>query len=102
MVGGFFCVNKVLNNFEYHKKLTDTKYGEMASNLFFPKIKTDTREGKFIGYIITQINLGLTGVIISYLLSATGRDKAVIKGVGVTTSAWLFYYGVASRLSTKQ
>lgn len=91
---------RLLNNFEYHKGLTDVKYGEILSSLFFPRVKVNTNEGKLIGYIANQINLGITGVIISYLLSATGRDKAILKGTGVTATAWLFFFGITSRLGT--
>ncbi len=90
---------RVLNRYEYHKGSTDIKYGQIAASFFLPKSKVNTKEGKLIGYIVNHINLGITGVIITYLLSATGRDKAILKGAGVTAAAWLFVYGVASRLS---
>jgi hypothetical protein len=92
---------RLLNMFEYKKGLTDVKYGQLAAGIFYPKSQVNTNQGKLTGYLVNQVNLGITGVIISYLLSATGRDKAMLKGAGVTASAWLFVYGVASRLTVR-
>lgn len=92
---------RVLNRYEYHKGLADVTYERLAAGMFFPKSQLNTKEGKLIGYITNQVNLGITGVIITYLLSATGRDKAILKGVGVSTVAWIFIYGLASKINTK-
>lgn len=89
---------RLLNAWEHNNGQTDIKYGHMASSLFIPKEKTNTTEGKIIGSITNHINISLTGVLVTYLLSATGRDKAIIKGLGVSSVAWLAIYGLSSRL----
>lgn len=52
-----------------------------------------------MGSITNHMNISLTGVIVTYLLAATGRDKAVIKGMAVSTMAWMAIYGLTSRLN---
>ncbi|MCW3491301.1 hypothetical protein [Dethiobacter alkaliphilus] len=89
---------RLINAWQYKKGLTDKKYGQRAASLFLPNGKVNTEEGRVIGSIVNHANISLTGIIFTYLLAATGRDKAVIKGVGVSTVAWLVIYGLTSRL----
>lgn len=89
---------RLLNAWEYNKGITDEKYGQMASSLFLPKGRKNSTEAKVIGSLTNHINISITGIIVTYLLSATGRDKAVLKGLGVSSTAWLAIYGLASRL----
>lgn len=98
---GIICgvPGRMLNTLEYHTRTTDAKYGQMAANLFLPKNLVNTKEGRVIGSITNQTMLGMTGILVTYLLSATGRDKAMIKGLGVGTSLWITIYGLSSRLN---
>lgn len=90
---------RLSNKLQYRKGLTDVKYGQLTASLFLPPHKVNTKQGKLTGYIANQVNLGITGVIITYLLAATGRDKAMLKGAGIAAIAWLYVYGLSSKLS---
>jgi len=98
---GIICgiPGRVVNDIEYHLGLTDVKYGQMASSLFLPKGKTDTRVARIIASITNNTMISLTGIFITYLLSATGRDKAAVKGISVTSLFWIGLYGFATRLN---
>ena len=43
----------------------------------------------------------MTGIVVSYLLSATGRDKAIIKGMGIGAILWIFINGLVIHLGLK-
>ncbi|ATW25047.1 hypothetical protein [Candidatus Formimonas warabiya] len=100
IAAGIICgmPGRVVNDIEYHLRLTDVKYGQMASNLFLPKRKSDTKEARVIGSIVNHTMISLTGILVTYLLSATGRDKAVVKGMGVTSLLWMALFGLGPRL----
>lgn len=88
---------RMLNTIEYHLGITDVKYGQTAANLFLPKDKVNTKEAQITASLNNHIGLGILGSCIVYLLSATGRDHAAIKGMGVGASAWVAVYGLAVR-----
>ncbi|KUO52042.1 MAG: hypothetical protein APF76_02565 [Desulfitibacter sp. BRH_c19] len=90
---------RLINDWQYHKGLTDVKYGQMAASLFLPKNKVNTPEAKFVAAATNHVNTGITGIIITYVLSATGRDKAMLKGMGVASTTWVIVYGLISRLA---
>ncbi len=100
ILAGVICglPGRVTNSVEYHLGLTDVKYGQIASSLFIPKNKVNTSEAKIIASLTNHTTISITGIIITYLLSATGRDNAVIKGTGVGSVLWIAIYGLSARL----
>ncbi|MFZ7103885.1 MAG: hypothetical protein ACOWWO_14705 [Peptococcaceae bacterium] len=90
--------SKLINAFEYHVGLTDVKYSQLSSSLFLPAKKVKNSNAHIIGSIANNTGIAIVGVLITYLLSITGRDKLIVKGLGVTSTAWLFVYGLISRL----
>lgn len=92
---------RMLNTLEYHLGITDVKYGQTAANLFLPKDKVNTKEAQITGSLTNHIGLGVLGSSIVYLLSATGRDYAAIKGMGIGASAWVAVYGLAVRFGVE-
>lgn len=89
---------RLINAWEYEKGYTDIKYGQMAASLFPPKNQKNTPEVKVIGAVTNQINTAMAAIAVTYLLSATGRDKAIVKGMGVLATTWVGIYGLTSRL----
>lgn len=85
-----------LNKIQYNLGLTDRKYNEMASSLFTKKNKSTT--GKILGSIANETLNASVGVTTTYTLSATGRDHAILKGVGVGMVYWFGLYGLTSGL----
>ncbi|MDT3700650.1 MAG: hypothetical protein RO469_14660 [Thermincola sp.] len=83
-----------LNKIENKLGLTDRSYDEMASSLFAHKNKSTT--GKVLGSFANQTLNCSAGVLTAYTLSATGRDHAVLKGIGVGVLYWFALYGVTS------
>jgi hypothetical protein len=69
--------------------LRDMRYRELASTLIMPRNKVNTTEGKIVGQVVNGIGLSLSGIVTTYLLSATGRDYRILKGIGVS-----YFFGV--------
>ena len=98
MLAGFPA--RFTNNTAYRLGLTDRKYGQMAASLFLPteKHKVHPRETQVVGFLADYINCGLMGVAVASILARTGRDNAILKGIGVASLAWMALYGLTTRL----
>ena len=92
---------RIVNALEYKLGLIDMRYDQISSALFIPRKQKDTLRGIALGEIINIMNTGVVGVITSYILSLTGRDKAIIKGLGVGSMSWVFINGLIANLSLK-
>jgi uncharacterized membrane protein YeaQ/YmgE (transglycosylase-associated protein family) len=98
MLAGFPA--RFTNTTTYKLGLTDRKYGQMAASLFLPtkKQKVHPREAQIVGFLADYINCGIIGVLVANVLAKTGRDRAILKGVGVAALAWMALYGLTTRL----
>jgi hypothetical protein len=81
--------------------ITDVPFVYSASRIFLTKKKTKTLAGKVISTIINFANSGFVSTVITYILSLTGKDKALIKGIGVGTMMWIGIAGLLSNLGLK-
>ena len=88
----------IINALEYRAGLTDLKYGQMGANVFLPESKINDKKAKVLGILTNYTLIGASGTLFSYLLSATGRDKAVIKGIGYGILSWLAIYGMGAKV----
>lgn len=89
---------RLLNAVEYDLGLTDSTYGQMAAHQFISKNKINTPDGVLLGSVANELIALSTGIAITYTLSATGRDHALIKGMGVGSFYWFLLYGLSSQL----
>ncbi len=94
LIGGM--PGKLLNTIEYCNGLTDVKYGQMAASLFTSKKRSNL--GQLLGSVSNEALVTSTGIAITYTLSATGRDFAVLKGMGIGIVYWFGLYGLSSRI----
>jgi hypothetical protein len=78
--------------------MTDVAYGPTAAKLFLKKKQTRTLGGRVVSAAVNAVNTGAVGTSIVYMLSLSGKDKAVIKGAGIGALMWV---GVAGFLSNK-
>lgn len=88
----------VINAAERHAGLTDLTYGQMGANLFLPRGKEKPAEAQLAGYLANIVLTGLSGVAFTYLLSSTGRDRALLKGIGFGLVTWAAIYGLGARM----
>lgn len=88
----------ILNNLEYKYGLIDNTYSQGSATLFISKKDTNTLHGKIIGFINNSTLIGITGVTTSYLLSITGRDHKVLKGVGISSISALVLGGILTKM----
>lgn len=89
------AIGRATNAIEYKAGLTDMRFNLPGASLFLPKkeAKANTIEGKIIASLVNNTTVGATGTMITYLLSATGRDKAMIKGAGFGAMQWVSISG---------
>ncbi len=99
IIAGVF--GRLLNAIQYKLGLTDISSTQLATPIFIPKNKADTPEGIALSEIINSTNTGAIGVLMAYMFSLTGRDKAIMKGIGVGALSWVLLQGVASGLGLK-
>ncbi|RJX21573.1 MAG: hypothetical protein C4570_02470 [Ammonifex sp.] len=94
---------KMFNALEYHKGLTDERYSQTASSVLLPRTAAMSHStgSKIIAALVNNTVVGVSGVIIAYLLSLSGRDRAVMKGAFFGAVEWIFIWGLAGRLGLK-
>ncbi|MEW6171447.1 MAG: hypothetical protein AB1510_00040 [Bacillota bacterium] len=94
---------KLANTIEYRLGLTDEQYNQTASSLLLSKsqARSNSTESKIVGSLINNTVVAASGVIICYLLSISGRDKAVLKGAGFGAIQWVGVWGLTGRLGLK-
>lgn len=85
---------RIINKFIYKKGLTDIRYNPMAAELFLPKKASKTQGGVLLGLIVNNINVAVNGVGLAYLLSATGKDHKLLKGMGTGAFLWIMIDGI--------
>ena len=88
----------LLNLLQYRIGITDIKYSNMGANLFFPKNLIHNRLAQLTGMVANLILIGTAGVMYTFLLSLTGRDKALVKGIGFGFSLWVFVLGIGNKM----
>lgn len=89
---------RVLNEIEYRMGLTEHTYEKAAGSIFVQHNEINTPAGKAIGIIANQALVATAGVATTYVLSATGRDNAVTKGIGIKMLYWMLLEGLPSNL----
>lgn len=98
MIAG--AIGRLSNAIAYKAGITDIRFNQLGAGLFLPKkeAKANTIEGKIIASLVNNSMVATSGVVVTYLLSITGRDKAMLKGTGIGTFQWIAIYGLMSRL----
>lgn len=69
-----------------------------AAGMLVPRRQVRSQKGKIIGRIADTVMAAVLGVATTYALSATGKDKAVLKGVVLGQTMWTLLYGVLGTL----
>lgn len=73
----------LLNIYEHKKGLINMTYPQAAGTLSLRKDKVNTIEGKIMSHVTNAIGMSSAGVATTYVMSATGRDHPILKGIGV-------------------
>lgn len=67
---------------------------QLSAGIYLHPGLTDSIQGMFLGAFVWMIPAAFMGVIVSYIISATGEDYWWLKGIGVTlVLMYLFIYG---------
>jgi hypothetical protein len=90
------CPGHILNRFLIKKGIVDYRYDRLGAGMFLEKYAANSRVGQLTGIIVNELNGALLSLVITYALSITGRDKTVLKGVGIGLSSWVLINGFLS------
>lgn len=82
----------------HRKGITDVPYGMSASRIFLTKKAAKTPGGKAVSILVNSINAGLACTALTYTLSLTGKDKALLKGAGFGSLMWVMGAGLLSKI----
>lgn len=82
----------------HDRGITDVPYGYSASRIFLKKDKTKSPASKALSAAINFTNSSIVATAIVYTLSLTGKDKALLKGVGIATLMWIGIAGMISKV----
>jgi len=89
---------QITNALLHERGITDVPYGYSASKIFLTKKTIKTPASKALSVLINYTASGLVGTALTYTLSLTGKDKAVLKGTGVGAMMWLGMAGLLANV----
>lgn len=100
IISGILCKIpfRCMNALEYHLGLVDIKYGHMESSIFLPDNKAKTREGEIISMLTNSVASCVGGVMLTYILSITGKDRSILKGLGLGAVFWILMFGISPKI----
>lgn len=72
-------IPQTMNATAYKAGWTDMRFNQPAASLFLPKeeAKANTPVGKVTAFLVNLTMGSFVGVVMSYVLSITGRDKSL-------------------------
>lgn len=79
-------------------KLMELGAPTRAAGMFIAPHKVGTPKGRAVGLISDNLIAVVLGVAMVYLLSISGRDKAVLKGMASGQTMWTTLYGVLATM----
>ncbi|HWI54328.1 MAG TPA: hypothetical protein VNT57_01440 [Desulfobacteria bacterium] len=88
----------IIDQIEHARGLTDMTYPQFSSTLVMSKKQSKGIHGKIMGNTIHALGIAMSGVTTSYILKKTGRDHALIKGLGVGLVQGLLLAGTLPKL----
>jgi hypothetical protein len=71
---------------------------ERAAAFFVPAKRVNEPVGRVVGVLADGVTACLLGVANVYMLSATGKDRAITKGAGLGAAAWYAMWGGVTSL----
>lgn len=93
---------RLLNKAEYKLGFTDSRYEEMAALPFVKKRDINKPSGKNVGKIANGLLTSVVGVSTTYVLKKTGRDHAILKGIGISALSWLGLYSLSAQANIRK
>lgn len=96
IIGNIFkqIVSQILEALNYQKVDAPKK----AAALYVTRKKTKKPLGLLLGLIADFSIACKLGIILVYVISATGKDNHLIKGLSLGSFAWTIMYGLLSRM----
>lgn len=80
--------------------ISQTSYPRIAGSFFMTNKQTESVLGKTVGWLTDAAMSAGLGVGFVYVLKFTGKDHALMKGVGYSHGAWTLLLGGANKMMT--
>lgn len=97
------AVKNVISEFLISRGLTEYGGPARAAGMLVPAHKITTKRGRLVGWIADATISGILGVACVYALSATGKEKAPLKGALISGgAAWTALYGALGAMGMTQ
>ncbi|MBS4008898.1 MAG: hypothetical protein KGZ45_10830 [Clostridium sp.] len=71
---------------------------EKSAGMLLPSHQAYSPSGKIVGIAADNVVAAMLGVGTVYMLTSTGKDKALLKGLAFGEATWVSFYGVLSTL----
>ncbi len=75
---------------------------EKSAGMLLPSHQAYSPYGKIVGFVADNVMATMLGVGTVYMLSFTGKDKALLKGLAIGGAMWVSFYGVLSTMGATQ
>lgn len=85
---------RILSRVLLKEGVIDFNYDRLGAGLFLKRKAAKSTAGQVTGMLVNEINVALASLVITYTLALTGRDKAVLKGLGIGLSFWVLINGL--------
>lgn len=82
----------------YHFDISQEVGSEKAADFLLPKGKIKTPIGRAVGVAADSTIAAALGVFGVYVLTLTGKDHYILKGISIGNLTWSAIYGVLSRM----
>ncbi|MBS3946826.1 MAG: hypothetical protein KGZ57_00790 [Dethiobacter sp.] len=75
---------------------------EKSAGMLLPAHQAYSPYGKIVGNVADNVVATMLGVGTVYMLTFTGKDKALLKGLAFGEAMWVSFYGVLSTMGATQ
>src|SRR5690554_2284585 len=92
----------IISRIAMQHKLAEINGPEIAAGMFIPPHKLASPSGRFVGWLADFIIAGMLGISTVYMLSLTGKDRYIIKGILAGQAMWQAFYGLLGNFGASQ
>ncbi|MEW5898094.1 MAG: hypothetical protein AB1652_02840 [Bacillota bacterium] len=75
---------------------------EKAAGMLIPPHRLGDPIGKAAGYLADSVVASIIGILFTYALSVTGKEKAALKGALIGQASWAALYGALATMGATQ
>ena len=86
------------NEYFYRKGIEKRRFGDLVAGIFLPYNRARSKKGTIFGFLGDMCVSNFLGILLVYLISFTGKDKAIIKGCLTGLLGFGLFRGILARI----